>query len=113
MAPCLDRHFRTLRLYSSAVVEAALGAPKREVSGHLQVRGEGAIASSTPNAGDRDGKRHTSLTGRAHVKDSGRRTSRNAVIWWAAPGACPSGHLTPKMAEAALEAILDAARSST
>ena len=44
------------------------------------------------------------------MKDSGKRTPRGAVIWRAAPGPCPRGYLTPKMADAALEDLLDEAR---
>jgi integrase len=44
------------------------------------------------------------------VKDSGRRTPRGAVIWRAAPGPCPPGAVTPKAAQAALDALLDEAR---
>ena len=59
---------------------------------------------------DHTGGRHTTKLGGAHVKDSGKRTPRGAVIWRAAPGPCPRGYLTPKMAEAALEELLDEAR---
>jgi hypothetical protein len=83
------------------------------VSGHRSVR--------TTRAGkrkyfahwiDRDGVHRTRTLGGAHVRDSGRRTSRGAVVWRAAHGPCPSGFLTPKDAEAALCEILDQARAA-
>jgi len=43
------------------------------------------------------------------VRDSGRKTPRGAVVWWAGNGRKPLGHLTPSDAEAALKALLAAA----
>jgi integrase len=84
----------------------------QQIAGHLQVRGDGNRRRYLASWWDRDGKRRTTKLGPAHVKDSGRRTARGAVIWRAAPGPCPSGFLTPKMAEEALEAILEEARAT-
>jgi integrase len=56
------------------------------------------------------GGRHGQCLGPAHVKDSGRRTARGAVVWRAGDGPPPTPrHLTPKDAFAALTAILAAA----
>lgn len=58
---------------------------------------------------DADG-RHGQCLGPAHVKDSGRRTLRGAIVWRAADGPLPSQeHLTPKMAAERLTMILAAA----
>ena len=58
---------------------------------------------------DADG-RHGQCLGPAHVKDSGRRTARGAVVWRTGDGRPPTPeHLTPKDATAALRAILAAA----
>ncbi|MCW2958487.1 MAG: site-specific integrase, partial [Solirubrobacterales bacterium] len=46
------------------------------------------------------------VLGEAWVRDNGRRTARGAVIWRAADGPCPDGHLTPKAARAALDELL-------
>ena len=81
-----------------------------EITGHLQVRGESGRRKYLAQWTDHEGRRRTTTLGGAHVKDSLRRTPRGAVIWRAAPGPCPRGYLTPKMAEAALEELLDEAR---
>ncbi len=53
------------------------------VSGHLQVKG--GKGSRRWFAMFRNGrKRHQVLLGPAHVKDSGRRTQRGAIVWRAA-----------------------------
>jgi integrase len=58
---------------------------------------------------DADG-RHQLLLGPAHVKDSGRRTPRGAIIWRAGDGRLPSpDHLTPADAAAVLRELLAAA----
>jgi integrase len=58
---------------------------------------------------DADG-RHGQCLGPAHVKDTGRRTARSAVVWRAGDGPAPTPeHVTPKGAAAALRAILEAA----
>jgi integrase len=84
---------------------------RQEIAGHLQVRegarGRGYYASWW----DQNGNRRTTKLGHAHVKDSGRRTARGAVIWRAGSGPCPQGHLTPKMAQALLDELLDDARA--
>ena len=54
--------------------------------------------------------RHGLRLGPAHVRDSGRRTARGAIIWRAGDGPSPTPkHLTPKDAEDELRAILAAA----
>lgn len=51
--------------------------------------------------------RHQKVLGFAHVRDSGRRTPRGAVVWKAGPGPKPSGrHLTPAEAQDRLVRIL-------
>jgi len=82
------------------------------VTGHLRVEERarsGRVWVATYVA--RDGvKRRTSL-GPAWVRDSGRTTDRGAVVWRAAGGTCPAGHLTPKAAQEALDVLLAAERS--
>jgi integrase len=75
-------------------------------SGHLQVRGE--RGSRTWYAFWRDANgRHKRRLGPAHVKDSGRRTARGAVVWRAADGPKPSEEfLTPSEAEDQLRGLL-------
>jgi integrase len=80
------------------------------VSGHLQVKGAPGQRKFFAHWTDRDGVKRTRTLGRAHVKDSGRRTPRGAVVWRAADGPCPEGSLTPQTAEDALAAILDDTR---
>ncbi len=86
------------------------GTRHYEITGHLRVRGEPGARRYLASWTDHTGGRHTTKLGGAHVKDSGKRTPRGAVVWRAAPGPCPRGYLTPKMADAALEALLDEAR---
>jgi hypothetical protein len=80
-------------------------------TGHLQVKvdknGRGrSYYVYWLDAGGKHGRR----IGAAHVKDSGRRTPRGAVVWRAGDGTPPSSeHLTPKEARAKLEEILRAA----
>ena len=83
---------------------------QQQITGHLQVRGEGNRRRYFASWWDENGSRRTTKLGPAHIKDSGRRTPRGAVIWRVASGPCPPGHLTPAMAEEALEALLDGAR---
>jgi integrase len=80
------------------------------VSGHLQVKG--GKGSRRWFAMFRSGpKRHQVLLGPAHVKDSGRRTPRGAIVWRAADGPRPTPeHLTPPDAQAALDELLARAR---
>jgi integrase len=51
------------------------------------------------------------VLGPAWVKDSGRRSSRGAVIWRAPAGVKPEGHLTPREADAQLQALLAGERA--
>src|ERR671939_241478 len=54
--------------------------------------------------------RHQRRLGPAHVRDSGRRTPRGAIVWRAANGSKPDPtYLTPAEAEAALDELLAAA----
>jgi len=76
-------------------------------SGHTQVKvdrqGRRAYWAYWRDAEGKHGKR----LGPAHVKDSGRRTPRGAVIWRAADGSKPHpSYLSPKDAEAELADIL-------
>jgi integrase len=78
-------------------------------TGHLQVKGGAGHRRYFALWRDADG-RHQVLLGAAHVKDSGRRTPRGAVIWRAGDGPLPSpDHLTPADAAAALRELLAAA----
>ena len=78
-------------------------------TGHLQVKGGAGSRRYFALWRDADG-RHQVLLGPAHVKDSGRRTPRGAVIWSAGDGPLPSpDHLTPADAAAALSELLAAA----
>jgi len=56
---------------------------------------------------DQHGERGGCRLGPAHVRDSGRRTARGAIVWRAGNGPRPTPeHLTPKDAEDRLAAIL-------
>lgn len=79
------------------------------VSGHLQVKGRRGARRYYVLWRDAEG-RHQRLLGPAHVKDSGRRTGRGAVVWRAADGASPGPEwLTPESAAVKLRALLAAA----
>jgi integrase len=80
------------------------------LTGHLQVKGPPGRRKYFAHWTDRAGVKRTQTLGLAHVKDSGRRTARGAVIWHAGNGPCPNGHLTPRDAEDRLAAILEEAR---
>ena len=80
------------------------------LTGHLQVKGPPARRKYYAHWTDRAGVKRTQTLGLAHVKDSGRRTTRGAVIWHAGNGPCPGGHMTPRDAEDRLAAILEDAR---
>ncbi len=76
------------------------------VSGHLQAKGGKGARKWYALFRDRDGRRHQLLLGPAHVKESGRRTERGAVVWRAASGPRPTPeHLTPLDAQAALDEL--------
>lgn len=78
-------------------------------SGHLQVKGRRGARRYYALWRDADG-RHQRLLGLAHVKESGRRTSRGAVIWRTADGPKPGPDwLTPDEAAAELRSLLAAA----
>lgn len=77
-------------------------------TGHLQVRRDKNGRGRSYHAfwRDADGK-HGSRLGPAHVKDTGRRTPRGAIIWRAADGLKPTPeHLTPRDAQAWLDELL-------
>jgi integrase len=78
-------------------------------TGHLQVKPDrkGGGRSYYAYWRDQDGVRAGGKLGPAHVRDSGRRTARGAVIWRAGNGPRPtSEHLTPRDAEQRLDTIL-------
>jgi len=78
-------------------------------TGHLQVKPDrkGGTRSYWAFWRDQHGVRGGCRLGPAHVRDSGRRTPRGAVIWRAGNGPRPtSEHLTPRDAEERLDAIL-------
>ncbi len=78
-------------------------------TGHLQVKLDwnGRTRSFHAFWRDQHGKRGGCRLGPAHVRDSGRRTARDAIVWRAGSGPRPTlEHLTPKDAEKRLAAIL-------
>jgi hypothetical protein len=78
-------------------------------SGHLQVRSHrnGRGRSYVAYWRDPEGRKFGRTLGPAHVRDSGRRTPRGAVIWRAGDGPLPTPqHLTPQDAEDRLDAII-------
>jgi len=78
-------------------------------TGHLQVTQEGKNGQRVYRAlwRDADGVRGAKTLGPAHVRDSGRRTPRGAIIWRAGDGPRPTPeHLTPKDADERLAVIL-------
>jgi integrase len=78
-------------------------------TGHVQVKGGAGNRRYYALWRDADG-RHQRLLGPAHVKDSGRRTPRGAIVWRAGDGPLPSpAHLTPTTAAEALRELLAAA----
>jgi hypothetical protein len=85
-------------------------------TGHLQVKLDknGRTRSFWVFWRDRQGRKGGRRLGPAHVRDSGRRTARGAVIWRAGHGTKPGPEfLTPKEAEVRLETILEELRSAT
>jgi len=85
-------------------------------TGHLQVKADrkGATRSYWAFWRDQHGVRRGGRLGPAHVRDSGRRSPRGAVIWRAGDGPRPTPeHLTPRDAEQRLDAILRELESKT
>jgi len=79
------------------------------LTGHLQVKLDwnGRTRSFYAYWRDQSGERGGCRLGPAHVRDSGRRTPRGAIIWRSGNGPRPTAeHLTPKDAESRLAAIL-------
>jgi integrase len=82
---------------------------KTKLTGHAQVKPDknGRTRSYYAFWRDANGKKHGGRIGAAHVRDTGRRTPRGAVIWRAGDGPKPSAqHLTPREAEAKVLEIL-------
>jgi integrase len=78
-------------------------------TGHLQIKPDRNAGTRSYWAFWRDqhGVRGGGRLGPAHVRDSGRKTARGAIVWRAGNGARPTPeHLTPKDAEKRLEVIL-------
>jgi len=86
--------------------------PESRVTGHLQVRERGGTRQWQARVTDRDGRKRTRVLGHAHVKDTGQRTPRGAIVWRSGNGPCPAGALTPKQAEDALALILSELRTA-
>lgn len=59
---------------------AAFDAAEQRVTGHVRVVGNGRGRKYLAQWTDRDGVRRTRTLGPAHVRDSGRRTARGAVM---------------------------------
>lgn len=79
------------------------------LTGHLQIKGAAGRRRYYALWRDANG-RHQRLLGPAHVKDSGRRTPRGAIVWRAGDGSLPTpDHLTPADAASALRELLAAA----
>jgi hypothetical protein len=84
---------------------------KRRLKGHVHVRQLKASRARVYYAYWRDekGVKQGACLGPAHVRDTGRRTARGAIIWRAGDGPRPtSEHLTPQDAADRLEQILKA-----
>jgi site-specific recombinase XerD len=83
--------------------------------GHLQVKldANGRTRAFWAFWRDEDDQKRGRRLGPAHVRDSGRRTPRGAVVWRAGYGEKPSpDYLTPQEAEERLEDILTELRAS-
>ncbi len=77
--------------------------------GHLQVKldANGRTRAYWAFWRDQNDQKRGRRLGPAHVRDSGRRTPRGAIIWRAGHGEKPSpDYLTPQEAEERLEDIL-------
>jgi integrase len=75
-------------------------------SGHLQVRGSRGQRAWYALWRDADG-RHKKRLGPAHVRESGRRTPRGAIVWRAANGPKPDAtYLSPAQADDELQKLL-------
>lgn len=91
-----------------------MSSPRRP-TGHLQVKTDKSGRTRSFWAFWRDGcdRKGGRRLGPAHVRDSGRRTPRGAVVWRAGHGPKPSPeYLTPKEAQACLEAIRQELRTA-
>src|SRR5271156_3591963 len=78
-------------------------------TGHLQVRVDQNDRTRSYWAFwyDENGERGGRRLGPAHVRDSGRKTARGAILWRVGNGPRPTPeHLTPRDAEERLDAIL-------
>lgn len=82
----------------------------RRITGHLIVEQRASGRAYVAKYMTAAGRPTRKVLGPAWVKDSGRRTARGAVIWRAADGQCPDGHLTPKLAQDVLDALIGAER---
>jgi integrase len=91
-----------------------MSSPRRP-TGHLQVKTDKSGRTRSFWAFWRDGsdRKGGRRLGPAHVRNSGRRTPRGAVVWRAGHGPKPSPeYLTPKEAQACLETILEELRAA-
>jgi hypothetical protein len=82
--------------------------------GHIQVKldANGRTRAFWAFWRDQNDQKRGRRLGPAHVRDSGRRTPRGAIVWRAGYGEKPSpDYLTPQEAEERLEDILAALRA--
>src|SRR5215213_2368577 len=83
------------------------------MSGHLQLKGTHGERRWHAFWTDASGRRHQTILGPAHARDSGQRTGRGAVIWRAGNGPLPTPeHLTPETAQIKLDELLAIARTA-
>ena len=81
-------------------------AQETRPSGHLQVKGDRGRRTWCALWRDANGRQQKRL-GPAHVKDSGRRTPRGAIVWRAADGPKPhASYLSPAEADDELQKLL-------